>query len=67
MREADGELVVAASLDAAAAALHGVITEPPTERLRGLGRTGLPVLLVTSGERAGDEDGHRAVGAFARP
>ena len=64
MREEDGELVIAASLEAAAAALHGVITEPPTERLGDLGRTGLPVLLVTSGERAGDEAGRAAVERF---
>jgi len=64
MREEDGKLVVAASPDAAAAALHGVITEPPTEQLAALGRTGLPVLLVTSGERAGDEEGKAAVAWF---
>ncbi len=64
MREEDGELVVAASLEAAAAALHGVIAEPPTERLAALGRTGLPVLLVTSGERVGDEAGRAAVERF---
>lgn len=64
MREDVGELVVAASFEAAAAALHGVITEPPTEQLTALGRTGLPVLLVTSGERAGDEDGRAAVERF---
>jgi 3-oxoadipate enol-lactonase len=64
MREEDGELVVAASLEAAAAALHGVIAEPPTEQLAALGGTGLPVLLVTSGERAGDEEGRAAVERF---
>jgi pimeloyl-ACP methyl ester carboxylesterase len=64
MREEDGQLVVASSPDAAAAALHGVMTEPPTEQLAALGNTGLPVLLVTSGDRAGDEDGHAAVERF---
>jgi pimeloyl-ACP methyl ester carboxylesterase len=64
MREDGGQLVVAASSDAAAAALHGVIAEPPTEQLTPLGRTGLPVLLVTSGERAGDADGRAAVERF---
>jgi 3-oxoadipate enol-lactonase len=64
MREEGGQLVVAASPEAAAAALHGVITGPPTEQLDALGRTGLPVLLVTSGERAGDEDGQAAVARF---
>jgi len=64
MREEEGELVVAASLDAAAAALHGVINEPPTEQLTPLGHAGLPVLLVTSGERAGDQDGRAAVERF---
>ncbi|MGH3028835.1 MAG: alpha/beta fold hydrolase [Gaiellaceae bacterium] len=64
MREEEGELVVAASLEAAAAALHGVIAEPPTEQLAALRGTGLPVLLVTSGERAGGEEGRAAVGRF---
>lgn len=64
MREEDGQLVVASSPDAAAAALHGVITEPPTEQLAALGSTSLPVLLVTSGERAGDEEGLAAVHRF---
>ena len=64
MREVGGQLVVAASPEAAAAALHGVITEPPTEQLAALGRTDVPVLLVTSGERAGDEDGRAAVERF---
>jgi pimeloyl-ACP methyl ester carboxylesterase len=64
MREEDGELVVAASLEAAAAALHGVITEPPTDQLTALGHAGLPVLLVTSGERGGDEEGRAAVERF---
>jgi pimeloyl-ACP methyl ester carboxylesterase len=65
MREEGGQLVVAASPEAAAAALHGVITEPPTEQLAALGRTDVPVLLVTSGERAGDEDGRAAVERFS--
>jgi pimeloyl-ACP methyl ester carboxylesterase len=64
MREEDGQLVVASSPDAAAAALHSVMTEPPTEQLAALGNTGLPVLLVTSGDRAGDEDGRAAVERF---
>ena len=64
MREEGGQLVVAASPEAAAAALHGVITEPPTEQLVALGSTGLPVLLVTSGDRAGDEEGQAAVERF---
>ena len=64
MREEAGELVVAASFEAAAAALQGVITEPPTEQLAALGRTDLPVLLVTSGERAGDAEGSEAVERF---
>jgi 3-oxoadipate enol-lactonase len=64
MREENGEIVAAASPVAAAAALHGVINEPPTEQLAALGRTGLPVLLVTSGERAGDDDGQAAVADF---
>ena len=64
MREEDGQLVVAASPEAAAAALHGVMADPPTEQLKALGRTGLPVLLVTSGERAGDEEGQAAVPRF---
>ena len=64
MRDEDGELIVAASFEAAAAALHGVITEPPTEQLAELGRTGLPVLLVTSGDRAGDAEGREAVERF---
>jgi 3-oxoadipate enol-lactonase len=63
MRE-DGRLVVASSPDAAAAALHGVMTEPPTEQLAALGSRGLPVLLVTSGDRAGDEEGQAAVERF---
>jgi 3-oxoadipate enol-lactonase len=64
MREEDGGLVVASSPDAMAAALHGVIEDPPTEQLAALGATGLPVLLVTSGERAGDEEGRAAVARF---
>jgi pimeloyl-ACP methyl ester carboxylesterase len=64
MRQEGGQLVVAASADAAAAALHGVIAEPPTEQLAALGGTGLPVLLVTSGERAGDDEGKAAVARF---
>jgi len=64
MREEDGELVVAASLEAAAAALHGVISDPPTEQLAALGGTGLPVLLVTSGDRAADEEGQASVARF---
>jgi pimeloyl-ACP methyl ester carboxylesterase len=64
MREEGGRLAVAASADAAAAALHGVITEPPTAELPALGRTGLPVLLVTSGDRAGDYEGKDAVARF---
>lgn len=64
MREEDGELVVAASFEAAAAALHGVIAEPPTEPLAALGRMLIPVLLVTSGERAGDAEGNEAVARF---
>jgi 3-oxoadipate enol-lactonase len=64
MREEDGELIVGASFEAAAAALHGVIAEPPTEQLAALGGTSLPVLLVTSGERAGDEEGQVAVERF---
>jgi 3-oxoadipate enol-lactonase len=64
MREEGGQLVVAASPEAAAAALHGVISDPPTEQLEALGRTGLPMLLVTSGDRAGDEEGQAAVARF---
>lgn len=64
MREEDGELVVVASPEAAAAALHGVITEPPTEQLAALGRARVPVLLITSGERAGDAEGKSAVAQF---
>jgi len=64
MRNEDGELVVSASPDAAAAALQGVIDEHPTAQLEPLDRTGLPVLLVTSGERAGDEEGRSAVERF---
>ena len=63
MREEGGQLVVAASPEAAAAALHGVMADPPTEQLEALGRTGLPVLLVTS-ERAGDEEGQASVARF---
>ncbi|HEU0304283.1 MAG TPA: alpha/beta hydrolase [Gaiellaceae bacterium] len=66
MREENGEFVVAASPDAAAAALHGVIVDPPTAQLLAVGRTGVPVLLVTSGERAGDEEGRAAVERFRR-
>ena len=66
MRDEDGGLVIAASAEAGASALHGVISEPPTERLAELGRTGLPVLLVTSGERAGDDEGKAAVERFTR-
>jgi pimeloyl-ACP methyl ester carboxylesterase len=65
MRQDGNELVVAAEPEAFAAALHSVITEPPTEQLVALGLTGLPVLLVTSGERAGDEEGQAAVENFA--
>lgn len=64
MREQDGELVVSASAEAAASALHGVIAEPPTAQLQVLGRTRLPVLLVTSGERAGGDEGRAAVERF---
>ncbi len=64
MREEEGRLVPAASPEAGAAALHGVITEPPTEQLTALGGTRLPVLLVTSGERAGGEEGQAAVERF---
>ncbi len=64
MREEGGQLVVAASPEAAAAALHGVIADPPTGQLEALGRTGLPVLLVTSGDRAGDEAGQASVARF---
>lgn len=64
MREEDGRLVIASSPDAAAAALHGVMIEPPTEQLAALGSAGLPVLLVTSGDRAGDEEGQAAVERF---
>jgi pimeloyl-ACP methyl ester carboxylesterase len=64
MRADGSELVVAAAPEAAAAALHGVIAEPPTEQLPAVGRTGLPVLLVTSGERAGDDEGDAAVARF---
>jgi pimeloyl-ACP methyl ester carboxylesterase len=64
MREDGGELVAAASADAAGAALHSVIVEPPTAQLPAVGRTGLPVLLVTSGERAGDDEGQAPVTRF---
>jgi pimeloyl-ACP methyl ester carboxylesterase len=64
MREEGGEIVPTAAPDAAGAALHGVIVEPPTAQLDAVGESGLPVLLLTSGERAGDDEGRAAVKRF---
>jgi pimeloyl-ACP methyl ester carboxylesterase len=58
MREENGEIAAASSADAAAAAFHGVVAEPPSAQLGAVGESGLPVLLVVSGERL-REDGRR--------
>ena len=64
MREEGGDIVPVASPEAAGAALHGVIVEPPTAQLDAVGESGLPVLLLTSGERAGEDEGRAAVERF---
>jgi pimeloyl-ACP methyl ester carboxylesterase len=65
MSEENGEIVASASAEAAAAAFHGVVVEPPTAELEAVGRSGIPVLLVTSGERAGEGAGRAALDRFS--
>jgi pimeloyl-ACP methyl ester carboxylesterase len=55
MREENGEIVAAASPEAAGAAFHGVVAEPPSAQLEAVGRSGVPVFLLVSGERLREE------------
>jgi pimeloyl-ACP methyl ester carboxylesterase len=55
MREENGKIVATASPEAAGAAFHGVIVEPPSAQLAAVGRSGVPVMLVVSGERLREE------------
>ncbi len=64
MRESEGQIVAAASPEAAAAAIHGVIVEPPTAQLPAIGKLDFPVLLLVSSERGDTEEGRGAVERF---
>ena len=65
MRKDDGQVVVTASPEAGAAALQGVISEPPTRQLAVIGRLDLPVLLVVSSERGDTDEGVSAIRRFS--
>ena len=64
MREEGAHIVAAASPDAAAAAIHGVVAEPPTRQLAALGKLDLRVLLLVSSERGDTDEGRAAVERF---
>jgi len=64
MRESEGRIVVSASPEAGAAAIHGVILEPPTAQLSAIGMLDVPVLLLVSSERGDTDDGRVAVEQF---
>lgn len=55
-READGEVVSIMGPDVYAAALHGVDLDPPSAAHERLGKTGVPVLVLTATEPPKDEE-----------
>jgi len=66
MREEHGRIALVSAAEAAGAAIHGVISEPPTAQLETIGQLALPVLLLVSSERGDTDDGQAAVERFQR-
>jgi hypothetical protein len=50
MAEVDGEIVPRSNPESAAAAFHGIEAEPVAEIIPMLGASGVPILLVASGQ-----------------